>query len=110
MHLYAVRLRSDHRGVDLISDALPFGRLVYGGRSHRKFLTSPIIGMSNQKPAITTMKRITSVAMALTALFGLAVSGCEKKTSDRPQTKGGGNEAKCRKQSERSKGSCRQTD
>jgi gas vesicle protein len=38
--------------------------------------------MSNQEPAITTMKRITSVAMALTALFGLAVSGCDKKTSD----------------------------
>src|ERR1043166_1065165 len=37
---------------------------------------------SNQEPAITTMKRITSVAMALTALFGLAVSGCDKKTSD----------------------------
>jgi len=27
MHLYEVRLRKDHRGVDLISDALPFGRL-----------------------------------------------------------------------------------
>jgi hypothetical protein len=25
-----VRPRSDHRGVDLISDALPFGRLWYG--------------------------------------------------------------------------------
>jgi hypothetical protein len=24
------RLRKDHRGVDLISDALPFGRLSYG--------------------------------------------------------------------------------
>ncbi len=45
-----IRLRKDHRGVDLISDALPFGRLWYGepgavgnaidyarfrGRSHR---------------------------------------------------------------------------
>jgi hypothetical protein len=29
-HLYEVRLRKDHRGVDLISDALPFGRLWYG--------------------------------------------------------------------------------
>jgi hypothetical protein len=28
-HLYEVRLRKDHRGVDLISDALPFGRLCY---------------------------------------------------------------------------------
>ena len=29
-HLYEVRPREDHRGVDLISDALPFGRLWYG--------------------------------------------------------------------------------
>ena len=27
---YEVRLRKDRRGVDLISDALPFGRLWYG--------------------------------------------------------------------------------
>jgi hypothetical protein len=27
---YEVRLRKDNRGVDLISDALPFGRLWYG--------------------------------------------------------------------------------
>jgi hypothetical protein len=30
-HLYEVRPRKDHRGVDLISDALPFGRLRYDG-------------------------------------------------------------------------------
>ena len=30
MHLYEVRPRKDHRNVDLISDALPFGRLWYG--------------------------------------------------------------------------------
>jgi hypothetical protein len=30
MHVYKVRPRKDHRGVDLISDALPFGRLWYG--------------------------------------------------------------------------------
>jgi hypothetical protein len=50
MHVYEVRPRKDKRGVDLISDALPFGRLWYGepnaasnavdcakffGRSHR---------------------------------------------------------------------------
>ena len=28
-HLYEVRPRKDHRGVDPISDALPFGRLWY---------------------------------------------------------------------------------
>ena len=30
MHVYEVRPRSDKRGVNLISDALPFGRLWYG--------------------------------------------------------------------------------
>jgi hypothetical protein len=29
MHLYEVRPRKDKRGVDLISDELPFGRLWY---------------------------------------------------------------------------------
>jgi len=29
MHVYDVRSRNDKRGVDLISDALPFGRLWY---------------------------------------------------------------------------------
>jgi hypothetical protein len=30
LHVYDVRPRKDRRGVDLISDALPFGRLWYG--------------------------------------------------------------------------------
>ena len=30
MHVYEVRPRKDKRGVDLVSDALPFGRLWYG--------------------------------------------------------------------------------
>ena len=30
MHVYEVRPRKDKRGTDLISDALPFGRLWYG--------------------------------------------------------------------------------
>ena len=30
MHAYEVRPRKDHCGVDLISDALPLGRLWYG--------------------------------------------------------------------------------
>ena len=29
MHIYEIRPRKDHRGVDLISDALPFGALWY---------------------------------------------------------------------------------
>ena len=31
MHVYEVRPRKDHRGFDLISYALPFGRLWYDG-------------------------------------------------------------------------------
>ena len=31
MHNYEVRHRKDRRGVDLVNDALPFGRLWYGG-------------------------------------------------------------------------------
>jgi len=31
MHVYEVRPRKDRRGVDLISDVLPFGRLWYDG-------------------------------------------------------------------------------
>jgi len=30
MHIYEIRPRKDKRGVDLISDVLPFGRLLYG--------------------------------------------------------------------------------
>jgi hypothetical protein len=30
-HVYEVRPRKDHRGLDLISDVLPFGRLWYDG-------------------------------------------------------------------------------
>ena len=30
-HIYEIRPRKDHRGVDLISDALPFRRLWYDG-------------------------------------------------------------------------------
>jgi hypothetical protein len=33
MHFYEVRLCKDHRGVDAISDVLPFDRLWYGERS-----------------------------------------------------------------------------
>jgi hypothetical protein len=29
-HIYEIRPRKDHRGVDLISEVLPFGRLWYG--------------------------------------------------------------------------------
>jgi hypothetical protein len=34
VHEYEVRPRKDHRGVDLISDVLPFGRLWYDTPDH----------------------------------------------------------------------------
>src|SRR6266566_3967769 len=36
MHTYEVRPRKDHRGVDLISEALPFGKLWYGEPNCRR--------------------------------------------------------------------------
>jgi len=30
LHVYEIRPRKDKRGADLISDVLPFGRLLYG--------------------------------------------------------------------------------
>ncbi len=45
-HIYEIRPRKDHRGVDLISDVLPFGRLWYAepnaisnGVGYAKFYT-----------------------------------------------------------------------
>jgi hypothetical protein len=34
MHVYEVRPRKDHRGVDLISEVLPFGKLWYDKSDH----------------------------------------------------------------------------
>jgi len=33
-HVYEVRPRKDHRGIDMISDTLPFGRLWYDTPDH----------------------------------------------------------------------------
>jgi hypothetical protein len=41
-HHYEVRPRKDHRGVDLISDALPFGRLWYGEPSAPDFMIKKV--------------------------------------------------------------------
>jgi hypothetical protein len=39
-HVYEVRPREDKRGVDLISDALPFGRLWYGDPDEIRYAIS----------------------------------------------------------------------
>jgi hypothetical protein len=44
MHVYEVRPRNDHRGVDLISDALPFGRLWYDGPNAISYALARLIG------------------------------------------------------------------
>ena len=48
-HFYEVRRRKDKRGVDLISDALPFGRLWYGEPN----VISNAIGYANASQPIT---------------------------------------------------------
>jgi hypothetical protein len=42
LHVYEVRPRKDKRGVDLISDALPFGRLWYGEPNASNFVIKKI--------------------------------------------------------------------
>jgi hypothetical protein len=49
MHVYEVRPRKDRLGFDLISDALPFGRLWYGERN----AVSNAIGYAIQLQPIT---------------------------------------------------------
>jgi len=48
-HFYEVRPRKDRRGADLISDALPFGRLRYAGPDdaveHAKFRSRSLDAM-----------------------------------------------------------------
>jgi hypothetical protein len=53
MHIYEVRPRKGHRGVDLISDALPFGRLRYAKPNaasnaidHAKLYSRPALQMA----------------------------------------------------------------
>jgi len=41
MHIYEVRPRKDKRGVDLISDALPFGALSITGKGKRRKFPPP---------------------------------------------------------------------
>ena len=46
MHAYEVHAREDDRGVDLISDGLPFGRLWYDGQN----AISNAIGYATPQP------------------------------------------------------------
>jgi hypothetical protein len=48
IHAYEVRPRKDHRGVDLISDALPFGRLWYGEPNAISVFAMRFVGFYNQ--------------------------------------------------------------
>ena len=55
-HLYEVRPRKDHRGVDLISDALPFGRLWYAGPN----AVANFIGYATRDPASSLSQSVLS--------------------------------------------------
>ena len=51
MHIYKVQPRKDHRGVDLMSDVLPFGRLYYDTRANEQN------SVENKNRAITNRKK-----------------------------------------------------
>ena len=51
-HVYEVRPRKDHRSVDLISDALPFGRLWYGGPNAASNAVSYAMHYSRSRDAV----------------------------------------------------------
>jgi hypothetical protein len=52
MHIYEVRPRKDGRGFDLISDALPFGRLWYDGSNAVENATAYAIHCSRSHDAV----------------------------------------------------------
>jgi hypothetical protein len=54
MHVYEVRPRKDHRGFDLISDALPFGRLWYAGPN----AVANVIGYATRDPALSLSQSV----------------------------------------------------
>jgi hypothetical protein len=59
-HVYEIRPRSDKRGVDLISDARPFGRLWYSepnAVSYAKFYSRSII-LSRVSHSVSIRKRL----------------------------------------------------
>jgi hypothetical protein len=49
IHVYEVRPRQDKRGVDLISDALPFGRRGLRRGEYREGPHDTVIGVSTMK-------------------------------------------------------------
>jgi hypothetical protein len=73
IHVYEVRPRKDHRGVDLISDALPFGRLWYGEPNgisnaidyakHRSRSHKAVIRVYDQAGNVIAIKRPPTAAM-----------------------------------------------
>jgi hypothetical protein len=79
-------------------------------RKHRKVLTSPTTVFEYSG---TSNYRYETNYFGCHGAHGsvrIGDVGLRQKDIRRPQTEGGGNEANCRKQSERGKGSCRQTD
>ena len=60
MHTYEVRPRRDKRGVDLISNALPFGRLSYAGPN----ATSNAVDYAKFTAAHTTPRSAFTMTLA----------------------------------------------
>jgi hypothetical protein len=66
-HAYEVRPLKDHRGKNLISDALPFGLLWYGAR---------IVFDCRMANDLSTINRKGQMKIILMLIVGLMLAGC----------------------------------
>jgi hypothetical protein len=85
MTVYEVRPRKDHRGVDVISDALPFGRLWYDdpnaisnaigyARRRRSSIVKGELALEGKDEIRPVFERLQHVAAARCAVWSLASS------------------------------------
>ena len=59
-HLYEIRPRKDKRGADLISDVLPFGRLLYGEPN-----AIQLVPLMERFPHLDHVCRVVVIALAI---------------------------------------------
>ncbi len=85
MPTYEIRPRRDHRGVDLISDALPFGRLWYGGPNA---ISNPVDYAKFRSRSHDAMIRVYDAAGSLIETHeqvAISKSGSEGRQLRRPE-------------------------
>ena len=79
MHVYEVRPRKDKRGVDLISDALPFRRLWYGGPNAIANAIGYAEHRSRSRDAVIRVYDDAGNVIARHSRFALQMSRCSRQ-------------------------------